>query len=38
MRKPLLFLFVATVLSSCTMIPDTSRPDFIAAQDWSDVA
>jgi len=37
MRKPLSLLFVATVLSSCTMIPDTSRPDFTAAQDWNDV-
>ena len=36
-RKPLSFLLLATMLSGCTMIPDFSRPDFSAAQNWHDV-
>ena len=35
--KPLTVLLAATVLSSCTMIPDFARPDFSAAQNWSSI-
>ena len=36
-RKPLSFLLLAIMLSGCTMIPEFSRPDFSAAQNWNDL-
>ena len=35
--KTLSALIAATILSSCTMIPDFGRPEFPAAQNWNDV-
>ena len=37
MRKSLSVAALAVLLSSCTMIPDYTQPDFSAAPEWSEV-
>lgn len=35
--KTISVLMAATILSGCTMIPDFTRPEFSAAQNWNDI-
>lgn len=35
--RTLSVLMAATILSGCTMIPDFTRPEFPAAQNWNDI-
>lgn len=37
-HKSFSLLLTATILSSCTMIPDMSMPSFSASKNWSDVS